>query len=368
MKRIITICILGVFAGQMIFGQNELNGTWTLVMSNKGKDLHLKHKLDNDDSYNMSVSINDLNLSGFRTGENVTFYLKNSTGEIRYTGKVEEESGSGTFKYSASPEYVKAIGKIGLAGVKTRELMFFTIKNADVSFFKAFADMGYSDQLSDKATALVALEISPAFVSEIKSLGYDDVPLGKVISFKALGVTPEYIAGLKSQYGEELSLNDITSHKAMNIDPGYAAEMKRAGFNLAPQKLVAFKAMGISAAYLKELESAGLDDFDADDALMLKAHNIDSEFIMQCRKEGLEDMTPQAIVKYKIFEITPEYSKMIKQAGYSDITFQELIEFKIHKIDAEFIKKATQFNDGTLPEPRKLIRLKISRNLPSDQT
>ena len=368
MKRILIICVLTLFAGHILIGQNELSGNWTLVKSTNGKGLQLKHKLDNDDSYNMSVGINDLDLTGFRQGENVTFYLKNSTGEIKYTGKVEEESGNGTFKFIASSKYVQEISKIGLGDVKTRELMFFTIKNADASFFKSFADMGYSDQLADKATALVALEISPRFVSEIKSLGFDDIPLGKLISFKALGVTPEYIAGLKSQYGEELSVNDITSHKAMNIEPGYTAEIKKAGFDLSPQKLVAFKAMGITADYLQEIKSAGLEDIDANDVVMLKAQKIDAEFIKQCREQGLEDLSPQAIVKYKIFEITPEYSRMIKQLGYKDISNQELIEFKIHKIDADFIKKATQFNDGVLPEPRKLIMMKISRNSPSNQT
>ncbi len=96
----------------------KLEGTWEMEL--KGTDLHFEFETteaDHEGKMTSSYTISKSDLSGFSTGQNITFSLIKPGGEIKMTGDVESNKGEGTFIYTPNESYIKSLADAGYKGL-----------------------------------------------------------------------------------------------------------------------------------------------------------------------------------------------------------------------------------------------------------
>jgi hypothetical protein len=368
MKRnFLMLCIsvsVFLFSSISLTGQGKagkLEGTWS--MNTEGSDLNFEFatvEKNNDGRMTTSVVINKSDLTDFTYGNDISFSLKKTSGDILMKGNVTKDGGNGTFTFTPNESFVKSLEDEGLKGLSSHVFLLFTLKNTDLKFVKNIKSLGYGNLSENDLVPIIALDISVEYIKEIQNSGFKDISLSKIISFKALKIDPAYIASMKKLSDGDLSDGDIISFAALKVDEKYAEEMYKSGYKLTGQNLIQFKAMGITPEYVKGIKASGVDEISQDDIVQLKAQNVTPDYIREVRDMGFrEKISASTIVKLKIFKINKEYVDQIKSAGYSDLPADKLVEFSIFKIDKAFIEKATQFV-GSKPTVEKLIQLRIA--------
>ncbi|MDT8401396.1 MAG: hypothetical protein RQ743_06855 [Bacteroidales bacterium] len=303
MKRMILI-LISVFLLSPVFGQKDVfKGFWWVEIKHGEPHLYFNTEKDRG-GWNYGNSFDLDMFDGYMTGNNVTFYLRSEAGVIEFTGDITEQSGNGTYEWTPNKSYISEMGKFGYDDFSDKEYLIFALKNFRIKTLEEIISLGYDNIPSDKLVAIVALGIRPEYIRDIHKAGYDKIKIQQVISFKALGITPGYIENLRK---------------------------------------------------------AGIGEIDADDLTALKSQGVDIDFINECREMGFKDLDSGDLIKLKVFDLDKSCIDMIRQAGYKDARLEQILQFRIMDIDEEFIKKATQFNDGVLPDPDSLIQLKAAK-------
>lgn len=364
MKRTVLI-IISLLAISGVFAQNSLiKGTWKIEIEKDGAHLYMKYKGE-EDNWNYSNTINMDDLSGYKNGQNVVFYLRRDAGEIKFTGDVNKEGGEGEFEFSVEDTYVKGMKNLGFVDFTSKEYLLFTIRDFKIKDLSDIIDLGYKSIANNKVVAMVALGINAEFIKAIQQSGFQDIKIQKIIAFKALGVTADRIKELKTTFGNDLSVEDVTAFTALNIDAEYVEAMGKTGLDIKPEQLISFKAMNISPEYIKDMQNAGIGKVDAESFPALKAQGVDIEFVKDVKSMGFDEVDVQTVIKLKVFDFDMDYVKMIREAGYKTISLDDILQFKIMDIDRKFIEKAKTFNDGELPDPSGLIRLRTVKHKPN---
>ena len=371
MKRILSILFSaavvillssGHLSGQS--GAQKLEGTWSMKPGESG--LHFEFEpIDNTvkgkiSHNNFSVTVSKSDLTGLKTGDDISFSIKKPGGEVTMTGNVIGEKGEGKFVYTPDAGYIKSFADAGYKDLSLQVLLLFTLKNTDINYVNNVRKLGYPELSEDNLVVLVALDVSVDYIKQIQDAGFKGIALSKLIGFKALNVDPVYIANMKKLSGGDLSADDITAFAALKIDEKYAEEMYKSGYQLSANNLIQFKALDITPEYIKEIMSAGLKDISEEEIVQLKSQKIDGHYLIEVREMGFEkEIDVPLIVKLKIFKIDKAYIEEMKAAGYPGLSTDHLVDFKIFHIDKAFIEKATKFL-GSKPSPEQLIQLKIT--------
>jgi hypothetical protein len=379
MKRILSIlfsaAVLFLLSSGHLSGQSgaqKLEGTWKMEAEEAG--LHFQFEATDKSAKgglshnNFSVTVSKSDLTGFKSGDNVSFSIKKPGGEVAMTGDVKGEEGEGKFVYTPDAGYVKSFADAGYKDLSLNILLLFTLKNADINYVSNIRKLGYPELSEDNLVALVALDVSVDYIKQIHDAGFKEIAISKLIGFKALNVDPVYIANMKKLSGGDLSADDITAFAALKIDEKYAEEMYKSGYKLSGNSLIQFKALGITPEYVKEIMSAGLKDISEDEIVQLKSQKIDGHYLIEVKEMGFGiEIDVPLIVKLKIFKIDKAYIEEMKAAGYPGLSTDQLVDFKIFHIDKTFIEKATKFL-GSKPSPEQLIQLKVAEGNGSEHS
>jgi len=316
------------------FSQEEkVTGKW--LMEKNGTTLEFIFKYDNNGESHITKKFNSSDFTGYKIGNQVTFSLTRPAGTMAFKGDIKADEGTGNFVFSPDESFVKAIRDNGFKPMKIEGLMLSLFQNTHISYFAGLKRLGYSELSSSRLLAFIALEI-----------------------------TPDYIGSMRNWTGEELTANELVQCAALDINENYAKQMAQAGLDLSPIDLVRFKAMDIDLSYIADMRKVGFDNLDANKVTQLKGLNITPEYVSEIRNLGFKGASLSEIVQFKALGISEKFINEIKQAGYPNLTIRELTQCKALNIDRSMIKKAKDFNDGKLPEFRRLITIAALRQRP----
>ena len=87
---------------------------------------------------------------------------------------------------------------------------------------------GVKPKDSGDLIAAAALDVTPAYVHELKSDAMVLTDVGDAIACKALDVDGPYVRGLAAAGYRNLTADDVVAMKAMDVSPDYARAMNRA--------------------------------------------------------------------------------------------------------------------------------------------
>ena len=359
----------------------EAEGYWFAVI--KGDKVHIRfsdEKLDSEDDYKTKHSYNgeDFKLSELGTlpkGTSGTFSITREAGTMQMTGRFEDKTGMGTYKFIANKAYVDYMNKELKETLDEDDQMAFFFINIKKEFLTMLRSEGYKDVTKDDLIPVAALGIDKAYISSIRNSGFKEVSLENLVPLKALGIDEKYIseirsAGYKNITSEQLvsfkaqgidkkyiesvrdlkgekgdkggkddDADDIVSYKAMNITAEYVNSFKAVGLtNIPKEQLVGFKAVGVTPEYIKGWQTLGFKDIDVEDYVGMKSQNVTPEFMKSFTDMGYKNVKPEDLVAFRALGITPEYIKSFEAAGYKMTDLDNVTGLKSQGITPEFIK------------------------------
>ena len=357
---------------------------WFAVI--KGDKVHIRfsdEKLDSENDYKSkhSYSGEDFKLAELGTlpkGTPGTFSITREAGTMQMTGRFEDNTGMGTYKFVANKAYVDYMNKELKETLDEDEQMAFFFINIKKEFLTMLRGEGYKDVTKDDLIPVAALGIDKAYISsirnagfkevslenlvplkalgidekyitEIRSAGYKDISSDQLVSFKAQGIDKKYIESVRQMKGDkgdkgdkggkDDDADDIVSFKAMNITTEYINSFKAVGLtNIPNEQLVAFKGVGVTPEYVKSWYDMGFKNIDADEFVGMKSQNVTPEYMKSFTALGYKDVKPEDLVAFKALGITPEYVKSFEAAGYKLTDLDNLTGLKSQGITPEFIK------------------------------
>lgn len=213
----------------------------------------------------------------------VSITLAREAGTIAMTGTFEAGEGVGRFMFTPNRLY----------GDTLRAL-----------------DVPIDEELSDEHLFFLAmLDVSPAFIREMKSLGYSE-SLGQYTAFRIHGVTPQFVRELSALGYSKLSAEQLVTFRIHGVTPDFIRGMKDLGYSASSSDLVTFRIHGVTADFVRELRDLGYSGVPSEQLVAMRIHGV-----------------------------TPRFIREIKEAGYQNVPVEKLIEMRIHGIDANLLRR-----------------------------
>ena len=362
----------------------QSEGYWFAVI--KGDKVHIRfsdEKLDSENDYKSKHSYSGENfkladLGTLPKGTPGTFSITREAGTMQMTGRFEDNTGMGTYKFTADKAYVDYMNKELKETLDEDDQMAFFFINIKKEFLTMLRSEGYKDVTKDDLIPVAALGIDKAYISsirnagfkeasledlvplkalgidekyiaEIRSAGYKNITSDQLVSFKAQGIDKKYIESVRDMKGEkgdkgdkggkDDDADDIVSYKAMNITPEYVNSFKAVGLtNIPKEQLVGFKAVGVTPEYIKSWQNMGFKNIDIDDWVGMKSQNVTPEYMKGFTDLGYKNVKPEDLVAFRALGITPEYIKSFEAAGYKVNDLDNITGLKAQGITPDFIK------------------------------
>ena len=316
-----------------VSAQTHLRGTWTAEVSHKDpQSLHLNvYRQHHNGQFGQSYSFSELDglnpsaVSG--TKQPVSFRIKHDAGSIEFTGEFNQGLGHGEYSFTANPEYITAMRQMGFTGVE------------------------------DEAFNLAALDVSRAFVKEIRDLGYKP-DLDDLVQARIFKVGREQVEGLKSVAITNVPLHTLVEYRIFNVTPDYIREMRKAFPNISVDDMVQMRIHKATPEFAQEMAKLGYNNLTADDLVAFRIHGVTPEFIQQVRALGFTNLSADELVQFRIFGVDADQINDLAKEGYRNLSADQLVAFRIHHVDNAFIEKVKRAGHPH-PSPDQLVEYKI---------
>jgi hypothetical protein len=180
-----------------------------------------------------------------REGAAIDARMKAESGEMRCSGTVRSSVMRGTFSFEPDPQFAQSMERMGF-------------------------DQQNPKQLQDYAL----LDVTTAWVEDMKAADVQGMTAQNLMGLKALGVDREFVKGMAAAGYPELRSDKLTSMKAVGV---------------SPEKVQAIRAMGYSPT--------------EDELIEMSVFKIDAPFVSKMRAHGFQNLTISQLVKIKVFKL-----------------------------------------------------------------
>jgi hypothetical protein len=242
--------------------QESLEGRWEV--DRDGSRLQLEHR-DRGGRSQMSFGVDADDVRELADGR---LELSREAGTFVLTGER-----SGTFVFTASPDFVQ--------GLESR---------------------GYDDPGVRELFSLASLDLALGYLDEMGSLGHGG-DLRMLVEMKIHGVDPEYVRAFRELGYEDLSGRQLVEMRIHGVEPEYVREMGVHGYELSARELVE-----------------------------MKVHGVRPEFVREMAELGYRDLSARQLIEMKIHGVSPSFVRRLVEEGYTDLSARELVEMKIHGV------------------------------------
>jgi len=272
-------------------GQDVLTGDWKAsVKSEEPGKIYLsferrgerggRSQMGSDYDY---ADLQGLSREQALRGGAVRFSLVREAGTIECEGSFQNGKGSGTFRFTANPNFISAMRGRGF----------------DFEKDSSASDDDHHD-LENRLFAAATLNVTTALADDL----------------------------LSADFGR-LDVDDLFKAAIFKVDSRFMREMKSSGFsNLTFEDLVKARIFKIDAAFVKQVAQMGFDNESFESLVQMRIFKVTPEFIAEARGEGLDNLSIDDLVKMKIFKIDAEFIRKAKAEGVP-LDVEELVQLRI---------------------------------------
>ena len=319
-------------------GPASRTGEWTARLSDnwtRNNERWVSFQLERDDQRRWGISIRRSELPGLpETGDDWTgdarFALKRDAGTIDFEGRFRDGRGSGTYRFTANPDYIAGMRKLGYERIEDDDLFRLTVH-----------------------------DVSRTFVTSLQKEGYRNASLENLVRMRIHGATPEYVAEMRDAGMSNLSIEELIRTRIHGATPRFIQDVKKAGYDrLTVDDLVRMRIHGVTPEFIREMRDLGYKDQSIEQLIRLRIHGVTPAFMKEIRGLGYTDLTLDDFVKMRIHGVTPQFIKELKDLGYGGIKASRLVQFRIHGVNADFIREARDAGFKDLDE-EDLVDLSI---------
>lgn len=139
---------------------------------------------------------------------------------------------------------------------------------------------------------------------------------------------------------EELTDEHLFSLAILDISSAFIREMKSFGYSESLGQYTAFRIHGVTPQFVRELNALEYSKLTAEQLVTFRIHGVTSDLVRELRDLGYTAVPSEQLVAMRIHGVTPRFIRELKDAGYQKVPVEKLIEMRIHGIDAEFLRRA----------------------------
>lgn len=144
---------------------------------------------------------------------------------------------------------------------------------------------------------------NPEFLKKMSAMGFDGITESKQEGFLLLDITTAWVKEIKDAGVTEMSTNKLIGMRALHVDPSYIHAMSAAGYpELRANKLIEMKAVGVTPEKVQEAKSLGFHPTEQE-LIQMSIFKIDRPFVERMRAKGLNDLTLAKLIQVKIFKL-----------------------------------------------------------------
>ena len=204
----------------------------------------------------------------------VKFAVVREAGRLDADGVVNAGEGAGVFRFTADPDYIGAMGKLGFDDIDDHKQFTMAVHDVTTEFARTMKAENLEDLETDKLIAFRIFEVTPDYIDELRAAGLPAREADKLIAFRVHGVTPAVVR-----------------------------ELGQLGLPLEEDQLIAFRVHGVTPEYVAKVKAAGLGTPDADQLIAMRVHGVTPEYIAQMKARGLKNLTLDRLVELKVHGI-----------------------------------------------------------------
>jgi hypothetical protein len=208
-----------------------------------GESGHCDSSNDSDISWNRWTGVSPDALR--QEGAQITAHMDGDAGDLKCSGTVHDGVLAGRYEFTPAAGFNQKMTAMGFDGITAR-----------------------------KSEGFLMLDVTTAWVKQMKDAGVTELSTNKLMGLKALRVDLDYIHGMAAAGYPELRANKLTEMKAVGVTPEKAQEAKSLGFQPTEQELT-----------------------------QMSIFKIDRPFVERMRARGLKDLTLASLIKIKIFKL-----------------------------------------------------------------
>lgn len=244
---VLGLCLLAMAAGAWAETSGNCSitaGRWDGKMSfswERGDCAQQQHCHEGDSEMQWSrwtgIAPEDLQHEGAAIDARMTA----ESGEMRCAGKVHDGSLQGSYSFTPNPDFVKRMEAMGFHDQTPERLQGYAMLDVTIAWIKDLKEAHVTDMTAENLMGLRALKVDAAYVRAMASDGYPELEAQKLTSMKAVGVTPEKVQAVRAM-GYSPNEEELIQMSVFKIDAPFVARMKARGFkNLTIAQLVQIK-------------------------------------------------------------------------------------------------------------------------------
>lgn len=205
---VLTVCIY-CFAASNAAAQDTLEGRWRGEIEWNKMCLSLKSSMRTDKgSWNMSFS-EDIALKEFKgleqarnSAAEAQFELPREAGTFIFIGELNDDKGSGDFKFVINPTFVEDMKALGYTKPAIEQVFMLAMHDIGISFIKAMQALGYNKLPIDQLVQMAIHDVTPAFVKEMRELGYNRLSIDELVQLRIHGIDADYVREMNAALGK----------------------------------------------------------------------------------------------------------------------------------------------------------------------
>jgi hypothetical protein len=192
-----------------VAAQDTIEGRWRGEIEWNKMCLSLKSSMRTEKGrWNMSFS-EDIPLKEFKGLEQARssavetqFELPREAGTFTFTGQIEDDHGSGEFKFAANPTFADDMRALGYAKPAIDQVFMLALHEIGISFIKEMQALGYNKLPIDQLMQMAVHDVTPAFVREMRELGYKSLSIDQLVQLRIHGIDADYVKEMNAAIGK----------------------------------------------------------------------------------------------------------------------------------------------------------------------
>ncbi|HMS39655.1 MAG TPA: hypothetical protein PKE69_05470 [Pyrinomonadaceae bacterium] len=280
--------IVIVIGNYVIVAQSVVTGDWKAEYKvEKAEKIQLNFSRKSENGRNQmgqSYELNDLqglSLSQINSSnESVRFNLVREAGNIECEGKFTNGRGTGTFRFTPNPQFIKEM--------KLRGFDFEKPRKSD------------DKDIENRLFAAATLNVTTALADDLLSSDFGKLDVDDLFKAAIFKIDGKFAREMKESGFQNLTFDDLVKARIFKIDAEFVRHVAQMGFQNEPfEMLVKMRIFKITPEFITEIRNEGFNDLDIEDLVKMRIFNINAEFIREARADGVP-MNVEKLVQKKI--------------------------------------------------------------------
>jgi hypothetical protein len=150
-------------------------------------------------------------------------------GEMRCAGKVHDGALQGSYSFTPNADFVKRMEAMGFDNQSQDRLQGYVFLDVTTAWVKDLKDAHVAGMTAENLMGLRALKVDAAYVRAMTTDGYPELRAEKLTGMKAVGVTPEKVQAVRAM-GYSPTEEELIQMSVFKIDAPFVERMKARGF------------------------------------------------------------------------------------------------------------------------------------------